>query len=79
MHRTTIMLPHALKLDAQRLAQKRGVSLGDLVRESLASFLEGAREAQGRDPLFADEAVWEGEMPDDLSENHDSYLYGRDS
>lgn len=28
------------------------------------------------DPLFADEAVFDGEAPEDLSLRHDDYLYG---
>jgi len=77
MQRTTIMLPPALKLDAKRLARERGVSLGDLVREALTELLRGTREkTDARDPLFADDEVWDGEVPGDLSSNLDTYLYG---
>jgi len=80
MQRTTIMLPSKLKLQARRQARKRGVSLSALVRESLASTL-GAGEVDKRkssrasDSLFADEAVFIGDAPIDLSLNHDRYLY----
>jgi hypothetical protein len=79
MLRTSLMLPAALKLEAQRIAEERGVSLGDLVREALASFVQRAREDGGRDPLFADTEVWEGEVPVDVSARHDEYLYGDDA
>jgi hypothetical protein len=74
------MLPPGLKLEAQRLAQERGVSLGDLVREALGSLLQVARErGPVRDALFADDEIWEGEVPADLSAHPDRYLYGDDA
>lgn len=71
------MLPPDLKTRAQQLAKERGVSLGELVRESLETTVNG--ESSGRrqnDSLFADDAVFRGEAPNDLSLNHDRYLYG---
>lgn len=75
MHRTTIMLPEGLKTRAQVRAAERGISLGDLVRECLAQGLE-APDAERRqsDPLFRP-AVWSGDSPADLAEEHDRYLY----
>ena len=78
MERTTIMLPGPLKHRATRLARKRGVSLGELIRESL-------REALARNPssdedlLFADDASYPGPVPADLAADHDDYLYGEKS
>lgn len=76
MHRTTIMLPDDLRNRALRRAEELGVSLGELVRESLDSLLNRSRRPAADDPLFADNAVFRGESPDDLSENHDHHLYG---
>ncbi len=76
MERTTIMLPPKLKAQARRRAQERGVSLGELIRESLAVALgraENGRKAS--DPLFADEAVFMGDAPSGLSRDHDRYLF----
>ena len=79
MQRTTIMLPPTLKLRAQQLAQERGVSLGDLVRQALDALLgQAGKEGAAPDPLFADEALWDGDTPPDLAQNHDAYLYGED-
>lgn len=79
MQRTTIMLPPTLKLEAQQLAREKGVSLGDLIRQALAVLLrDNCQEAVVADPLFADTAVWSGDAPDDLSRDHDRYLYGED-
>jgi hypothetical protein len=77
MQRTTIMLPPPLKLQAQQLARERGISLGDLVRQALSTMLNRIRETgEQMDPLFADQALWEGDAPCDLSQNLDEYLYG---
>ena len=75
MQRATVMLPPSLELEAQKLAREQGVSLGELVREGLATVLERERRNGGRDPLFADQEVWSGEVPRDLSVNVDVYLY----
>ena len=73
MKRTTIMLPPELKARAEREAGIRGVSLGELIRLSLEAALSHDR---GEDPLFADKAVFRGDAPEDLSTDHDAYLYG---
>jgi hypothetical protein len=73
MKRTTIMLPAELKHRAKWLAREEGRSLGELVRESLEKRL--AQDTRGHDPFFSDTAVFEGDVPSDLSINHDNYLY----
>lgn len=73
MKRTTVMLPPDLKHRAEYLAREEGISLAELVREALE-----ARLAQGlqRDPFFSDHNVFGGtDIPEDLAENHDKYLY----
>jgi hypothetical protein len=35
MQRTTIMLPHDLKIKAEEVSRKKGVPLGELIREGL--------------------------------------------
>jgi len=79
MKRTTFMIPSDLKEQAARLARERGISLGQLLREALESVLEESRARERLDdPLFTDWAVWDGDVPADLSENHDKYLYDED-
>lgn len=76
MQRTTVMLPLKLKSRAQRRAKERKLSLSDLVQESLETALESAgAEQRASDPLFADEEIFIGEAPADLSRHHDRYLY----
>ena len=76
MVRTTIMLPAVLRSRSSRRARERGVSFGELVRESLTAELERGSARGAKDPLFADDAVYKGRAPKDVAKNHDAYLYG---
>lgn len=69
----TISLPVELIEKISREASARGVSIEEFVRLSVEQSLA---ESISRDPLFADDAVYDGEAPADLSANHDEYLYG---
>lgn len=75
MHRTTILLPPSLHDRALRYAHEKGVSLGQLIRDSLAAALLGEIPVRG-DALLRDKAVYRGAAPKDLAEHHDRYLYG---
>jgi hypothetical protein len=76
MQRTTIMLPSDLKLQAQRLAMRLGISFGELVREALQSRLvSSADEIRDDDPLFRYE-VFDDDGATDLAAAHDDELYG---
>jgi hypothetical protein len=76
MKRTTIMLPVDLKLKAERKAEKMGISLGELIRLSLKTQVGKKIDTVQDDPFLSDNAVFSGNVPDDLSLNHDKYLYG---
>jgi predicted DNA-binding protein len=69
---TTIEIPSELKQKAEEAAHARGMSLEAFIHEVLEWVLN---ESYGLDPLFADDAVYEGETPADLSAKHDQYLY----
>ena len=75
MHRTTIMLPEDLKTKAKELSRKKGLSLGEFVREAMRDLLKKSEEDTG-DTFFCDTGVYHGSAPTDLSGNHDEYLYG---
>lgn len=76
MKRTTIMLPEELKIRAAQYCAQQGISLGRLLREALERELETANSTpEGQDSLFADQEVYSGEVPVDISLNHDAYLY----
>jgi hypothetical protein len=71
------MIPDDLKIRAVKHASMMGISLGQFVRESLEKYLQppnGDRSAD--DALFADDAVFDGKVPNDVAKNHDEYLYG---
>lgn len=78
MHRTTIMLPRALKAKAERRAKERGISLGQYVREAIEQSV--AMNGRATDPLFVptvlDLPVFDDDGPTDVAERHDDYLYG---
>lgn len=76
MHRTTIMLPAGLKNRAQLFATKKGVSVGELIRESLEETLYQAKRKQKSDSFFDDAHFFQGDIPKDLSAKLDEYLYG---
>jgi hypothetical protein len=74
MKRTTIMLPDDLRRRAVFRARQRGVSLGELIRESLDAAVPQVNYEAGPDPLFQD-VVFDGPAPSDLSRRHDKYVY----
>ena len=73
---TTLEIPDELKIKAEEVATARGLSLDEFIREVLEWALSPSEES---DPLFADDAVYAGMAPADLSTNHDRYLYGEDA
>ncbi len=75
MKRTTIMLPEDLKAKAALYCEQKGISLGGLLREALDHKLrEATRARQGEDALFADQEIFQDDVPKDISLNHDAYL-----
>ena len=77
MKRTTVMLPETLRARAIRRARKLGISLGAFVRRSMEAMLAGP-DAVEKDLLLADDAVFDGPVPEDLAEHHDRCVYGPD-
>lgn len=76
MKRTTIMLPSELKIRALQKANQMGISLAELIRESLETILSDSKEQAINDPLFNDDDIFHDQGPRDLAQNHDRYLYG---
>jgi hypothetical protein len=73
MHRTTILLPSDLRRKADREARALGISLSELIRRRLAADEAGTPTNR---PRFFSRQPWTGAGPEDMSANHDSYLYG---
>ncbi|MEQ8222715.1 MAG: CopG family transcriptional regulator [Candidatus Eremiobacterota bacterium] len=78
MKRTTVMLPEDLKIKAEQKAIQEGISLSELIRISLAGYIKRSVE-KSKDSFFSDKEIFYGDVPCDLSENHDIYLYGEKS
>jgi hypothetical protein len=74
MKRTTIMLPEAVRQRALIRARQKGVSLGELIRDSLDAALPAVANDAVRDSLFED-VVYEGPAPVDGAAGHNKYLY----
>lgn len=73
MHRTTILLPTDLKAKANQLAEKMGISLDELIRDSLAN--RCASKLLKNNLFFDDHSFYEGKTPIDASSRVDDYLY----
>ena len=76
MKRTTVMIPDDLKNRAVKRAEAMGISLGEFIRESLKRNLKSDNALPFVDSYMSDSAVYEGDTPDDLAQNHDKYIYG---
>ena len=77
MTRTTVLLPEELKQRAERKAARRGISFGEMLRQSLERALRTTREeGDEEDPLFSDRYVYKGPAPKDSALAHDRHLYG---
>jgi hypothetical protein len=66
-------LPPELIAALERQAAAQGLTFAEFIRKSLQRLVQ---EARSNDPLFADKAVWNGDVPADLSLNHNRYLHG---
>ncbi len=84
MERFTFQLPYELKNKATRLSQINNISLAQIMRESLEQQLARIDITKNtneklQDSFFADQAVFHGDCPSDISANHDQYLYQGDA
>ena len=73
MNTTPISIPEDLANQLAHAAKSQGVSVEQFVSKSLDA---AVRRLQPRDPLFEDNAVFSDDVPEDLSADHDRYLYG---
>jgi hypothetical protein len=67
----TIQVSDDLRDKVAQAAQHRGMALDEFIRLCLSSVVD-----RKSDPLFSDSAVFSGEVPSDLSQDHNDYLYG---
>ena len=74
MEHFDITLPAELKTRAETLARAEGVSLEELIHQSLQDKLVNIPNSQP-DPFFDGHETFDGDVPSDLAANHDKYLY----
>ncbi len=74
MQRTSLMLPPDLQRRAAATARQRGMSLGELVRQSLIRETALAYSAEA-DPFWTMTPVFRSGRSD-LAERHDDEIYG---
>jgi len=67
----TVQISKDLREKLAQTAQHQGMSIDAFVQLCLSSVVE-----KKRDSMFSDTAIFSGDTPDDLAENHDDYLYG---
>ena len=72
----SVPFPEDLWGKAEAAARDRGLTLDEFVRRCVSTTVNPVPSS---DPLFADHAIFEGDAPSDLAENHDKYLYEGDS
>lgn len=70
-----VPFPDELREKAEAAARERGIPLDEFVRLCVSATVNRDRAA---DPLFGDKSVYSADAPQDLSENHDRYLYEAD-
>lgn len=75
--RTTVVFPPGLKQLAMERARERKISFAEFVREAVENAIRTPRTKSKRtkDPLWDDVPVYDGPVPEDISINHDKYLY----
>lgn len=74
MQRTSLMLPPELQRQAAKTARQRGISLGELVRQSLVRETAAVYLTE-KDSFWATDEVFHSGQGD-LAVNHDAELYG---
>jgi hypothetical protein len=78
MHRTTILLPEDLRVSAEAVARRQGISLGELIRRQLGIVTKSKKTNKRRDdPLFKYYANIQSPSvkgTEDVALNHDKYL-----
>jgi hypothetical protein len=59
-----------------KLETPEGLFLLGSIRESLEKAMNSGGKVASDDPYLSDNSLYEGNIPADLAQNHDKYLYG---
>jgi hypothetical protein len=71
-----VPFPEDLHNRVESAASARGLTLDEFVRQCVVVTIDKGNRAA--DPFLSDKSVYHGDVPSDLSERHDDYLYGEE-
>ena len=79
MHRMQFYIEPKVRDELALLAERRNVSMAQLIREAILSFISREAQAPDSDPLLDIVGMIDSpDVPIDAAENHDRYIYRRD-
>lgn len=73
--RTQVYFPRKLYAEVQKRAKAESKSMAEIVREAVEKYLSEKKIDWENDPIFKLEGICDSDV-EDLSINHDYYLYG---
>ncbi len=83
MEQVTLKIPDNYTDKLKFFAQCQNQTIEEVIMDIICKAVETGKNDMSRendcqmaDPLFADDEVFAGEAPEDLSLKHDDYLYG---
>ena len=79
MHRMQFYIEPRVRDELASLAERRSVSMAQLIREAILSFISREAQAPDGDPLLDIVGMIDSpDVPIDAAENHDRYIYRKD-
>ena len=79
MHRMQFYIEPRVRDELASLAERRNVSMAQLIREAILSFISREAQAPDSDPLLDIVGMIDSpDVPTDAAENHDRYIYPKD-
>lgn len=79
MHRMQFYIEPNVRDELASLAERRNVSMAQLIREAILSFVAREAQAPDGDPLLDIVGMIDSpDVPSDAAENHDRHIYRKD-
>jgi hypothetical protein len=79
MHRMQFYIEPRVRDELASLAERRNVSMAQLIREAILSFISREAQAPDGDPLLDIVGMIDSpDVPTDAAENHDRHIYPKD-
>lgn len=74
MSQIVLNIPEFYTQQLKNAAEIRRKTIEEIVMDAIRKLIETDNRYEN-DPLFSDNVVFDGDAPQDLSRNHDNYLY----